>query len=104
MEKVNKELIKILIFDLDGVITSEIKYWNTAKLTVWEIIESTHYLGLTQYFGEGDRLSTRLRDVDEIIISKNFIYELKRRAINSNWDLTFFVICLHLVSIFKELK
>lgn len=35
-----------LIFDLDGVITSEKKYWNTARLTVWDLISSDSYLGL----------------------------------------------------------
>ncbi len=42
--------LNTLIFDLDGVITSETKYWNTARLTVWEIICSQDYLGINQYF------------------------------------------------------
>lgn len=41
----------IFIFDLDGVIISEIKYWNIVKLIVWELICSDNYLGLNDYFG-----------------------------------------------------
>lgn len=31
-----------VIFDMDGVITSEQNYWNCAALTVWEYL---HYTG-----------------------------------------------------------
>ena len=47
---------------------------------------------------------TRLTDVGDNVISKSFIYELKSRAINSNWDLTFFVCCLHFVGVFQQLR
>ncbi|MGK7877281.1 MAG: HAD family hydrolase [Xenococcaceae cyanobacterium] len=97
-----QEQLRILIFDLDGVITSEKKYWNTARLTVWELISSENYLGLSNYFGESSDVSTRLLQVGERVISNSFIYKLKSRAINSNWDLTFFVICLHLVGILSK--
>ena len=98
------QLIKTLIFDLDGVITSETKYWNTSRLTAWELICDRNYLGLTNYFGHSPNVETRLTDVGDNIIPKSFIYELKSRAINSNWDLTFFVCCLHFVGIFQQLQ
>jgi phosphoglycolate phosphatase-like HAD superfamily hydrolase len=104
MNKINTTSIKTLIFDLDGVITSEQKYWNTARLTVWELICSPNYLGLSQYFGDSPDVKTRLVDVGERVISGKFIYELKSRAINSNWDLTFFVFCLQLLGLLTELK
>jgi phosphoglycolate phosphatase-like HAD superfamily hydrolase len=96
--------LKTLIFDLDGVITSEKKYWNTARLTVWELISGKNYLGISQYFGESNDVSNLLVELGEKVIPNSFIYELKSRAINSNWDLTFFVICLHLVGILSNLK
>ena len=87
--------INTLIFDLDGVITSEQKYWNTSRLTAWELICDREFLGLTNYFGHSPDVATRLESIGDNIIPKTFIYELKSRAINSNWDLTFFVCCLH---------
>jgi len=96
--------LRILIFDLDGVITSEKKYWNTARLTVWELIASEEYLGMNNYFGSVTELSQMLPEMGEQAIANEFIYELKSRAINSNWDLTFFVFCLHLVGILTELN
>lgn len=98
------ENFKLLIFDLDGVITSETKYWNTSRLTVWELICSDKYLGLSNYFGESKEVENRLAKTGDRLIPSSFIYELKSRAVNSNWDLTFFVVCLHLVAILNQLK
>lgn len=94
--------IQFLVFDLDGVITSEQKYWNTARLTVWELITQPEYLGLTNYFGptQPHQVLTNSQQT----INNDFIYELKRRAINSNWDLTYFVFCLHLAGILQQLQ
>jgi len=96
--------ITTLIFDMDGVITSENKYWNTARITVWEILSSDSYIGLNNYFDEGDSFLDQLALLGKNVISSDFIYELKRRAVNSNWDLTFFVLSLHLISILHSLK
>ena len=82
--------LKLLIFDLDGVITSETKYWNTSRLTVWELICGENYLGINDYFGESREVETRLVEIGDRLIPNTFIYELKSRAVNSNWDLTFF--------------
>ncbi|GBO55433.1 hypothetical protein APA_3584 [Pseudanabaena sp. lw0831] len=98
------ENITTLIFDMDGVITSENKYWNTARLTVWEILSSDSYIGLNNYFDEGDSFLDQLALLGKNVISSDFIYELKKRAVNSNWDLTFFVLSLHLISILHSLK
>jgi phosphoglycolate phosphatase-like HAD superfamily hydrolase len=95
----NRDEIKTLIFDLDGVITSEMKYWNTARLTVWEIIAGDRYLAIKNYFGHPSDIPDVLVNLGDQVISSQFIYELKSRAINSNWDLTFFVVCLHLLGI-----
>lgn len=96
--------LNLLIFDLDGVITSEQKYWNTARLTVWELITSPAYLGLSTYFGPGIDTPDRTLQQGTQIIPESFIYELKSRAVNSNWDLTFFVFSLHLVAILHQSK
>lgn len=98
------EKLKLLIFDLDGVITSETKYWNTSRLTVWEFICSNQYLGISHYFGESKAVETRLVEIGDRLIPSSFIYELKSRAVNSNWDLTFFVVCLHLIAIFNQFQ
>ena len=94
--------LNLLIFDLDGVITSEQKYWNTARLTVWELITSPTALNLPAYFGPGTDTPDRTLAQGHQVIPPAFIYELKSRAVNSNWDLTFFVFSLHLIAILRQ--
>ena len=55
---------RLVIFDLDGVITSEAAYWQTARE------------GLAALTGNGD-------------IPQDFIYWVKNHAVNHNWDLAF---------------
>lgn len=95
--------LELLVFDLDGVITSEQKYWNTSRLTVWEILCRSNYVGLTEYFGITLTNPEMALENGETLISTAFIAELKNRAVNSNWDLTFFVVSLHLIGVVAQL-
>jgi phosphoglycolate phosphatase-like HAD superfamily hydrolase len=94
--------LQLLIFDLDGVITSEQKYWNTARLTVWQLLCHPQYLGIEAYFGTGLERPERALAAGDRLIDTPFITELKNRAVNSNWDLTFFVFSLHLLGILNQ--
>jgi phosphoglycolate phosphatase-like HAD superfamily hydrolase/multidrug transporter EmrE-like cation transporter len=96
--------LELLVFDLDGVITSEQKYWNTSRLTVWEILCRSNYIGLSEYFGISLMNPDTVLENGEILISTAFIAELKNRAVNSNWDLTFFVVSLHIIGIAAQLN
>ncbi len=96
--------LELLVFDLDGVITSEQKYWNTARLTVWEMLCQPNYLGVATHFG-ADLLTPELVLAQgEVVIGTDFITELKNRAVNSNWDLTFFVVSLQIVAILAQMN
>jgi len=56
---------QLIVFDLDGVITSEAGYWSTARAGLREILGS------------------------EAVIPQEFIYWVKNHAVNHNWDLAF---------------
>jgi len=89
-----KQFNKIL-FDMDGVITSEALYWDTAALTVYELLF--------------DRQDCKVEDVsqihDTIFSGRDFINALKVRGVNTNWDLALIAYCLskHLKSDLQEL-
>ena len=40
------EMVKTVLFDVDGVLLSEERYFDASSLTVWEVFHSNHYLGL----------------------------------------------------------
>ena len=94
-----RDRIRLLIFDLDGVITSEWPYWEAARLTVHEIIEENPYLGQGGYFA-----AATPEKWGEQIIPVSMVYEIKNRAVNSNWDLTFITASLYFVDCLNELR
>jgi len=113
-------LSNLLIFDLDGVITSEEAYWDTAGLTLHEMLYSSRYWGM----GQGDprgrpgphapghphtpfpyqpaQTAAESRSVSRATLPEEQILALKARAINSNWDTSYAAVCLHLISLLSE--
>lgn len=91
--------IQTVLFDMDGVITSEEEYWLAAELTVLELLYSKQFVGL-----ENDVLRTvlfkpgRAVAVDKFV-SPKFIGAVKSCGINSNWDLCFFSAAIYLVEL-----
>ena len=89
------------MFDLDGVITSEQIYLETARYTIQEILESDDYFGVRDYFGFSVPEERHFHPV-EAIVSPQLVTALKTRAINSNWDLCYVGACLNIVGILRE--
>ena len=87
--------LKWLIFDMDGVITSEAMYWDAAELTVKEILGSDKYIGLKEGF-------TASREEEKRFLPVATIRELKNRALNSNWDIAYLATCVYLIDLLKN--
>ncbi|GAC1684270.1 MAG: hypothetical protein NVS9B9_06260 [Ktedonobacteraceae bacterium] len=89
----------LIIFDLDGVITSEEAYWDTAGLVIHELLYSSRYWNIenmtTAYHpvavADASRASSRS------ILPEAVIVGFKSRAINSNWDTCYCGFCLYLI-------
>ena len=95
----------LIIFDLDGVITSEEAYWDAAGLTLHELMYSPRYWEL----GAGSEYhpattARESRRVSRAIFPETEILTLKARAINSNWDTCYATVCLHLIDLLGRLK
>lgn len=79
-----------IIFDMDGVITSEQNYWDIAALTVYELLNASHYYG-TMPFDPSDALR-RVKEIrSEVFCNDKTITLVKERGVNSNWDLGYIV-------------
>ena len=72
-----------VIFDLDGVITSEQKYWDAAALTVYQLITEPFDVG---YASRNVSLIRTLMFYNDRTITL-----LKDLGVNSNWDLAYVV-------------
>jgi phosphoglycolate phosphatase-like HAD superfamily hydrolase len=99
----------LIIFDLDGVITSEEAYWDAAGLTLHELLFSPHYWGLDRSKLSVDgmyhpaKTSQESRLISRNVFPESNILALKGRAINSNWDTCYVTVCLHLIALLRVL-
>jgi len=78
--------IRLIVFDLDGVITDERPYWDSAREAVREIQAG---LVASRSVCEG--------------LPESLLYWLKNRAVNSNWDVAFVAVCAALYSSGRDL-
>lgn len=97
----------LIIFDLDGVITSEEAYWDAAGLTLYELCYSPRYWGLSQIALSADgrflppKTAKECRSISRNIFPESDILALKGRSINSNWDTCYVAVCLNLISLLR---
>lgn len=82
-----------LVFDMDGVVTSEQNYWNSAALTVWEYCRSRNYYG-TEEICPAEWMEQTEKIRSHVFCGDELIQVLKEKGVNSNWDLGYVVFCL----------
>ncbi|OQB13767.1 MAG: haloacid dehalogenase-like hydrolase [Firmicutes bacterium ADurb.Bin193] len=87
---------KVILFDMDGVITSEQGYWNCAALTVHEMLRSSHCLG-SEDFNRAAAVANLENVRKAVFANGKTIALLKEKGVNSNWDLAYVVICISLI-------
>jgi len=98
-------LSNLVIFDLDGVITSEEAYWDAAGLTLHELWQSPLYWNVEQsVLNANGQYSPAVTAEESRALSRAMFPEadilaLKARAINSNWDTCYTVVCLHMIEL-----
>ncbi len=90
---------KLIIFDLDGVITSEEAYWDTAGLVIHELLYSSRYWNIenTQYAYQPVTTAEENRSLSRSVLPEASIVGFKSRAVNSNWDTCYCGFCLYLI-------
>ena len=99
----------LIIFDLDGVITSEEAYWDAAGLTLHELLYSPRYWDLdrSELSADGQyypaTTTQECRRISRAVFPESEILALKGRSINSNWDTCYAVVGLHLIDLLRLL-
>ncbi|HEU0002384.1 MAG TPA: hypothetical protein VFQ36_15880, partial [Ktedonobacteraceae bacterium] len=98
----------LIIFDLDGVITSEEAYWDAAGLTLHELLYSPRYWDVEgNFLGAGEQgrqyhpaaTPEESRHISRAVLPEVEILALKARAINSNWDVCYAEVCSRLINL-----
>jgi phosphoglycolate phosphatase-like HAD superfamily hydrolase len=95
----------LIVLDLDGVITSEEAYWDTAGLVLHELLYSPRYWNIAHRVAPYQPPSSAEeshRLASQVFPSEALIY-LKSRSINSNWDTCYCAVVLHLIELLAAL-
>ncbi|HET7626855.1 MAG TPA: HAD hydrolase-like protein [Bacillales bacterium] len=90
---------EMILFDVDGVILSEERYFDASALTVWELISSPNYLGLapeTYTPAPDEAVIRRIRK--QVFDNDRVLHLVKTRGINANWDMVYLTFSVQLLS------
>ena len=79
-----------VIFDMDGVMTSEQGYWNAAALTVWEYLKRNK----NEQINSSECMENLKEIRKKVFCDDKLITVLKEKGVNSNWDLAYVTVCL----------
>ncbi len=94
----------LIIFDLDGVITSEESYWDCAGLTLHELLYSPLYWWVSGQPSYKPAASAQeFREFSRATLPEWLILSFKARALNSNWDTGYAAVCLELIDLLSHL-
>ncbi len=96
----------LVIFDLDGVITSEDCYWDAAGLTLHELCYNPRYWNIDRRVGTYQPVQSaeESRRVSRSTLPEAEILTFKAHAINSNWDTCYAGVCLRLIDLLAQLQ
>ncbi|MFT8390451.1 MAG: HAD hydrolase-like protein [Sporolactobacillus sp.] len=98
-------MIQTILFDVDGVFLSEEHYFDASALTVWELLNSPNYLGLS---GE-DCFSTnyskeQIESIRQtVFLNDEVLNQLKSRGMNANWDMIYVTFSVQLIDLIAQL-
>ena len=95
----------IVVFDLDGVITSEEAYWDTAGLVLHELLYSSRYWNIANTHDDYQPVQSAVesRHLSRQILPLNVIADFKARSVNSNWDTCYCGFSLYLITLLARL-
>jgi phosphoglycolate phosphatase-like HAD superfamily hydrolase len=99
-------LIKTILFDVDGVLLSEEHYFDASALTVWEMLISDKYLGLSPEKFKTDYSEIEIKEIRELVFGSNdqVLKLLKSRGLNANWDMIYLSFCHQLIHLLSQIK
>lgn len=91
--------VDTIIFDADGVITTEDEYWLAAELSILEILYGSQWIGLRDdIYQIALHKPGRPVTIGRFVL-RDFTERLKARGIVSNWDMAFFCCALYLLEL-----
>jgi phosphoglycolate phosphatase-like HAD superfamily hydrolase len=99
------KLIKMILFDVDGVLLSEEHYFDASALTVWEMLISNKYLGLSPDKFKTDYTAEEMKGIrEQVFINDQILKFMKSRGLNANWDMIYLSFSHQLIHLLSQIK
>ncbi|SHE71294.1 Phosphoglycolate phosphatase, HAD superfamily [Seinonella peptonophila] len=96
-------MIKMILFDVDGVFLSEERCFDASALAVWELLYAPHFLALPGEIYTPTPTEEQIKHIRELVFQDNQVLDwMKTRGVNSNWDMVFLTFSAQLMKILKE--
>ena len=79
-------MINTILFDVDGVLLSEEHYFDAYALTVWELLISENYLGMSPDQFKTNYTEEEIKANRELVFQNDKVLKFqKSRGLNANW-------------------
>jgi phosphoglycolate phosphatase-like HAD superfamily hydrolase len=101
-------MYSILLFDIDGVMLSEERYFDASALTVHELLFSSRWLGLKASplpdFAP-DPPEPHIREVRKVVFDNDRVLNcMKSAGVNANWDMVYLQFMFQWLVILRQCK
>lgn len=98
-------MIKTVLFDVDGVLLSEERYFDSSALTVWEILNSGNYIGLAPNKNKVEYSDEEIAEIRSNVFADDQVLKLLKSAgLNANWDMIYVTVCNQLIHLLEQVK
>lgn len=98
-------MIKTVLFDVDGVLLSEERYFDASALTVWETLHSENYLGLEPKIFKTDYHDNEITEIRAKVFANDHVLKfLKSCGLNANWDMIYITVAYQLILLLEQIK
>ncbi|WP_251549754.1 HAD family hydrolase [Neobacillus muris] len=98
-------MVKTILFDVDGVLLSEEHYFDASALSVWEMLISYNYLGLSPELFKPDYSEFEIKQIRNRVFEEDRILKFqKSRGLNANWDMIYLVFSHQLIHLLAQIK
>lgn len=100
-------LFTTILFDIDGVLLSEERYFDASGLTVYELLCSPKYLhlpvsGLPAF--HVDVSEEEIRNIRSVIFADDrVLHKMKRCGVNANWDMVYLQTAFSITQVVQRL-
>lgn len=96
--------MKAVLFDVDGVFLSEERCFDVSALTVYEMLMSDDFLKLMPTVNFRTIQDSEITLIRQVVFEQDKILNaMKSRGLNSNWDMLFITLSIHLIELLKTL-